>query len=126
MTFLGKVSEKLRRVIEAKGINIAFKTTNMIKENLFNGKDCDKRRYIGETGRALGLRVRGHKNQYKYSAVSQHKNGNTILKISISYTNRKRTKISYFRSIRYYKARKKHQCAPVLERTSRVVLLPNF
>lgn len=60
----------------------------MIRENWFNRRDHDLReesngvysikcskiqaRYIGETERALGLRIREYQNPNKYLSISQH------------------------------------------------------
>lgn len=76
ITYIGKVSDKICKILKSNGVNVAFKTNNTLQSMLFNGKDkvekgkksgvyklacgdCNKV-YVGQTGRSFNTRYKEH------------------------------------------------------------------
>jgi len=99
LPYMKGTSEKLKRVFRKYGANIYHVPTNTLRANLVRPKDpatptdqcgvvyridcttCQET-YIGETARALGIRLKEHKNvtATKKTAVGEHQvNGNHVM-----------------------------------------------
>ena len=93
--YIKGTSEKFKRLCKSKGIQVHFKGTNTLRTQLFNPKDKDPKTqksgiiyhykcphincpeaYIGESGRALGERVKehlkAHSPMFHHSTSSGH------------------------------------------------------
>jgi hypothetical protein len=83
ITYVGKLSDKIYKILKSNNVNVAFKTNNTLRFRLCNGKEkvesakksgvyklaCDEcnKVYVGQTGRSFNTRYKEHVASYRHN-----------------------------------------------------------